>query len=70
MKTKNLIVSVAACAVLGVNAASTADYVQDGLIANWDAIDNAGTGTHNPSATTWKNLVQGGMSGRMRIEMK
>ena len=61
MKSKNLIVSVAACAVLGVNAASAADYVQDGLIANWDAIDNAGTGTHNPSATTWKNLVQGGM---------
>ena len=61
MKIKYFVVAVAACTVQGVNAASTADYVQDGLIANWDAIDNAGTGTHNPNAATWKNLVQGGM---------
>ena len=32
-------------------------YVQDGLIAQWDGIDNAGTGKHDPSATTWKELV-------------
>ena len=31
-------------------------YVQSGLIAQWDGIDNAGTGTHDPSATTWKEL--------------
>ena len=35
----------------------TADsYIQDGLIAQWDGIDNAGTGTHDPNATTWKEL--------------
>ena len=33
------------------------DYVQDGLIAMWDGIENAGWGTHDPNATTWKDLV-------------
>ena len=32
-------------------------YVTDGLVARWDGIDNAGTGTHNPSATVWKDLA-------------
>ena len=35
---------------------TSASYVQDGLIAQWDGIDNVGTGTHNPSATVWKDL--------------
>lgn len=33
------------------------DYVQDGLIAMWDGIENAGWGTHDPNATVWKDLV-------------
>ena len=33
------------------------DYVQDGLIAMWDGIENAGWGTHDPNATEWKDLV-------------
>lgn len=33
------------------------DYVQDGLIAMWDGIENAGWGVHNPNATEWKDLV-------------
>lgn len=32
-------------------------YVQRGLVAQYDGIDNAGTGSHDPSATTWKNLA-------------
>ena len=36
---------------------TSADYVQDGLITQWDGIDNAGTGTHNPNATVWKDLA-------------
>lgn len=32
-------------------------YVQDGLVAMWDGIENAGWGTHNAAATTWKDLV-------------
>ena len=39
---------------------TSADYVQDGLLVQWDGIDNAGTGTHDPTATTWKNLKGGG----------
>ena len=35
---------------------TSASYVQSGLIAQWDGIDNAGTGTHDPNATTWKDL--------------
>ena len=34
------------------------DYVQDGLIAMWDGIENAGWGVHDPNATTWKDLSQ------------
>ena len=33
------------------------DYVQDGLIAMWDGIENAGWGIHDANATVWKNLV-------------
>ena len=36
---------------------TSASYVQEGLIAQWDGIDNQGTGTHDPTATTWKDLV-------------
>lgn len=32
------------------------DYVQDGLIAMWDGIENAGFGLHDDAATVWKDL--------------
>lgn len=35
-------------------------YVQRGLVMHWDAIDNAGVGQHNASATTWKDLTGNG----------
>ena len=31
-------------------------YVQDGLVTQFDSIDNEGTGTHNASATVWRDL--------------
>ena len=40
-------------------AAGTSAYVQDGLIACWDGIENAGTGVHDGSATVWKDVVGG-----------
>ena len=40
-------------------AAGTSSYVQDGLIACWDGIENAGAGTHDGDATVWKD-VKGG----------
>ena len=33
-------------------------YVQDGLIAMWDGIENVGWGRHEDSPAIWKNLVQ------------
>ena len=33
------------------------DYVQDGLVAMWDGIENAGWGTHDASETVWKDLI-------------
>ena len=33
------------------------DYVQDGLLAIWDGIENAGWGLHHPHATEWKQLM-------------
>ena len=44
-------------AVFKAPKASSFLYVQDGLVAGYDGIDNAGTGTHDSSATTWKNLA-------------
>lgn len=36
---------------------SARDYVQDGLVAMWDGIENAGWGVHDPNATVWTDLV-------------
>ena len=33
------------------------DYVQDGLLAMWDGIENAGFGVHDSGARTWKDLI-------------
>ena len=35
---------------------SAKSYVQDGLVAMWDGIENAGWGVHDSNATVWKNL--------------
>ncbi len=44
------------------------DYVQDGLVLNYDGIRNAGpTADHDPDATTWKNLGSGGATYDMSI---
>jgi hypothetical protein len=33
------------------------DYIQDGLVAMWDGIENAGWGVHDANATVWKDLI-------------
>ena len=57
------LVCLATVAGLGFGAQATlvptGDYVKDGLVAHWDAIDNAATGTHDPAATAWVDLVAG-----------
>ena len=40
-----------------VSAPGSADYVQDGLVAQWDAVENAGAGLHVADAATWKDLA-------------
>lgn len=44
---------------LGFNylAKTAKSYLQDGLIAMWDGIENVGYGKHSNNATTWKDLV-------------
>ena len=59
MESKVFWMSISSAALaLTLNAATytSASYVQGGLIAQWDGIDNAGTGTHDPTSTTWKDL--------------
>ena len=46
-------------ALLTASAGTTGLYVQDGLIACWDGIENAGAGVHDSSAMVWKDLVAG-----------
>ena len=35
------------------------DYVQDGLVAMWDGVENAGWGLHDSATTNWIDLVGG-----------
>ena len=41
----------------GKRTPTAKDYVQNGLVAMWDGIENAGWGVHNPNATAWKDLI-------------
>ena len=41
----------------GRHTPTAKDYVQSGLVAMWDGIENAGWGVHDPNATTWRDLV-------------
>ena len=44
----------------GLNAFS---YIQKGLVACYDGIENAGAGVHDPNATTWVDLTGHGNNG-------
>lgn len=44
-------------AYIGDAEVTAADYIQDGLIACWDGIENMGYGEHDPTATKWIDLV-------------
>ena len=46
--------------LMGDGKPTARDYVQDGLIAMWDGIENAGWGVHDAAATVWKDLSGGG----------
>lgn len=48
--------AVAACGAAVGAGFGPANYAQDGLIAQFDVIDNVRTGTFDPTATVWKDL--------------
>lgn len=50
---------VGAWAKSGGGVPTARDYVQAGLVAMWDGIENAGWGVHDPNATVWKDLIGG-----------
>ena len=41
----------------GAKLPTAADYVQDGLVAMWDGIENAGWGLHSDTISSWYDLV-------------
>jgi hypothetical protein len=43
----------------GKRGLSAKDYVQDGLIAMWDGIENAGWGLHDSNPIGWHELIAG-----------
>lgn len=49
-----------AWAKAGGGVPTARDYVQDGLVAMWDGIENAGWGVHDPNAMVWKDLSENG----------
>ena len=68
MKMRKLGLGLAVLAGLVAGNASgwTAySYVQKGLKASYDGIDNAGTGTHDATVRTWKDLTGNGYDGTL-----
>ena len=59
MKRLIIIMCATAVAPFAVLAAGLGpqSYVRSGLVTQFDAIDNEGGGTHNASATVWRDLV-------------
>ena len=55
---KSLVAARSVVSTTSENVSYTAaDYIQDGLVAMWDGIENAGWGVHDENATVWKNLL-------------
>ena len=49
--------ALAALCASAAFAASSYDYVQDGLMAHWDGVENVGFGLHDDSPSAWIDLV-------------
>ena len=60
-----------ACTILAVLIAGNVSgwtaysYVQKGLKASYDGIDNTGTGVHDASSAIWKDLTGNGYDGTL-----
>ncbi len=53
------IVAICTAATTVALGETASRYVQDGLLACWDGVENAGVGVHDSAATTWVDLVGG-----------
>ena len=59
-----LSLAAAMCAQAALKTWDVGDYVQDGLIAHYDGIRNAGANLpHDPNVTTWADLSPNGTAG-------
>ena len=68
MRTRLALVACMAAVCIGARQAEGADafsYIQKGLAACYDGIENAGAGVHDPNATTWADLTGHGHDGTM-----
>ena len=66
MLKKRIVAGILAGACLAgsaLGALTSRSYVQRGIVAAYDAIDNTGTGVHNNAATVWKDLTGNGYDG-------
>ena len=64
MKAMITVMAVGCCAATALAALTSRSYVQDGLIAQYDGINNAGHGVaHDPNAATWVDLTGNGNNG-------
>ena len=50
---------------LAADTLSAASYAQDGLVGQWDGIENAGVGLHDPATNYWTDLT--GQSGDFAV---
>ena len=54
-----MLAATAPLAAFADEGKSASDYVQDGLVAQWDGVENAGVVLHEDSPSAWVDLVGG-----------
>ena len=68
MRELHMFVVGVVCALslsLAADTLSAASYAQDGLVGQWDGIENAGAGLHYPATNYWTDLT--GQSGDFAV---
>ena len=63
MKAMVTVVAAICCTGAALAALTSRSYVQDGLVAQYDGIDNAGYGIHSDSTNVWVDLTGNGNDG-------
>ena len=54
-----MLAATAPLAAFADEGKSASDYVQDGLVVQWDGVENAGVGLHEDSPSAWVDIVGG-----------